>query len=98
MNPLLYLVQFNYEGRGFSLDGVFICEADKYIAALGKEVYLGEVAGKHSEVVLTLDTAMIEVINEDQAFITQMQEQLGKEWSVGYNPIQMLADAEEDEE
>lgn len=73
-------------GRMGDLQGLFIAEESDIEKILGKEVYFGEVLGKHSEVYGTVDDNDIEVVSEDQEKIEWLENLLGSTVS-GYNPL-----------
>tara|TARA_Y100000310_G_scaffold321360_1_gene378878 strand:+ start:3846 stop:4022 length:177 start_codon:yes stop_codon:yes gene_type:complete len=47
-------------GRMGNLDGIFIAESDDLDAIMGKDIYFGEILGKHSDIILTLEKSCIE--------------------------------------
>ena len=53
------------------LHGVFVCDHELMENAIGKEVYFGEVLGKHSEVVGDLSESTITMLTDDQDFIAK---------------------------
>lgn len=73
-------------GRMGDLQGLFIAEEADVQKVLGKEVYFGEVLGKHSEVYGTVDNNDIEVVSEDQEKVEWLENLLGSTVS-GYNPL-----------
>lgn len=88
------LVRFFWDfGRSGDIEGVFVCTKIELETAIGKEVYFGEILGKHSEVCGTLDEDDVEILSEDQDFIAKFIEIVG---SSGYNPLAYLQ--KEDEE
>lgn len=79
-------------GRMGSLDGLFILDADawadwKYSEAHGVEFWHGDVLGKHSEIVVTIDPEDYKVKSEDQEFIAKLEGLLGTHIS-GLNPLE----------
>lgn len=74
-------------GRHGRVDGLFTVEEADLKAALGKEVYFGEILGKHSEVMGTLEESEFEMLTDDAAFIT-LFEKYGCE--SGRNPLNYL--------
>lgn len=56
-------------GRQGELHGVFAASDDDIQNAIGRDVYFGEVLGKHSEVHGTLDVGDLEKLDADQEFI-----------------------------
>jgi hypothetical protein len=77
-------------GRMGSVDGLFITTKEALEAAYGKEVYFGEILGKHSEIYGTLDEEDITILTEDQDFITKFIEIMGGGDISGYNPLSYL--------
>lgn len=50
------LWKFSWDcGRGGNVESVFVADGDEVRNAIGKEVYFGEILGKHSEVYGTLE-------------------------------------------
>lgn len=84
-------------GRMGDVDGLFIADKDIMKKAIGKQVYFGEILGKHSEVYGTLDENDLEIKSEDQEFIKKFEEVLGKDFSQGYNPLDYIDDYCEDD-
>ena len=92
------LAQFFWDcGRSGNVSGVFICTKQQIADAVGKEVYFGEILGKHSEVYGTLDEGDIEILSDDQYFISLMLEIFPDGEISGYNPLSYVQETEEDE-
>ena len=70
--------------RSGVLEGVFLAEPEDIERVIGKEVYFGEVLGKHSEVYGTVDEKDIELITDNQE-VVKIFEDYNLEF--GYNPI-----------
>jgi hypothetical protein len=83
-------------GRMGEVEGMFVSSRDELEKAYGKEVYFGEILGKHSEVYGTLDRCDIEIKTDDQAFIAKFEEIMGGGTISGYNPLSYLRDDEEE--
>jgi hypothetical protein len=90
----LYKFQANY-GRYGTLEGVFVEDEERVARAIGKNVYFGEVLGKHSEVDLDLQEYHFKVMTEDQTFIHQFEKLA---LATGYNPFDYMEDEEDNEE
>lgn len=91
------LVRFYWDcGRQGSVEGLFVTQQEVLDKAYEKDVYFGEILGKHSEVYGTLDREDIEVVSEDQDFIEKLVDLLGVDIS-GYNPLDYIRDDEEEE-
>lgn len=84
-------------GRSGNLSGLFIAEESEVDNILGKEVYFGEVLGKHSEVYGTVDAEDIEIVSEDQEKVEWLENLLGSTVS-GYNPLDYYYEPEDDDE
>jgi hypothetical protein len=77
-------------GRQGSVGGIFISNEKTISAALGKNCYLGEVLGKHSEIYGTLDEKDLTVLTDDQDFIEKFEKYIGK--STGHNPLNYISE------
>jgi hypothetical protein len=84
-------------GRMGDLSGVFVAKAEDVENIIGQEVYFGEVLGKHSEVVMTIEDDNFTLVTNDEKFI-EMFEDCGLE--NGHNPFDFIDsdDYDEDEE
>jgi hypothetical protein len=76
-------------GRMGDVEGLFIADEEDVAEAIGKEVYFGEILGKHSEVYGTLDEGDLEKIDIDSETIEKLIPHLGLHWS-GYNPLNYM--------
>lgn len=101
------IVEFFWDcGRMGDLSGLFICDKQNLKFIEGKEVYFGEVLGKHSEISGTISADDFVIKTEDQEFIQKFIEIMGDgTYSVesdstftisGYNPFDYI-DISEDE-
>ena len=79
-----------------NVDGLFIADKEIVEKAIGKQVYFGEILGKHSKVYGTLDENDLEIKSEDQDFIKKFEEVLGEDFSQGYNPLDYIDDCDDD--
>jgi hypothetical protein len=94
---MLKLFSFYWDcGRVGSLEGLFIATQDEVDRAIGKQVYFGEVLGKHSEIYGSIDPEDITVVSEDQEKIQWLRGIFGDCVS-GYNPLEYISDSEEEE-
>lgn len=66
--------------------GLFAADEESVRDAVGKQVYFGEILGKHSEIYGTLNKEDLTVLTEDQDFIEKAEE-CGLLPS-GYNPLE----------
>lgn len=84
------LVEFFWDcGRMGDVIGLFVTTQKDLDEAYGKEVYFGEILGKHSDVYGTFEEKDIKVISEDSIFIEQLTHLLGDDIS-GYNPLNYI--------
>jgi hypothetical protein len=82
-------------GRHGDLSGVFVAEQEDVKNLIGKEIYFGEVLGKHSEVILKLKEEHLTEVTTDEKFIELFEKY---DLSNGYNPFDYYEENEEDEE
>lgn len=88
---------FNWDcGRMGVVDGCFIAEDEEVKKAIGRQVYLGEVLGKHSEVYGRLDEEDLKVVTSDPLVIKELIK--GGDNICGYNPLDYIDEAEEEDE
>ena len=74
------LYSFCWEcGRMGDLEGLFIAEENEVKKLIGKEIYFGEVLGKHSEIYGDLEEKDITVKSDDQEFIAKLREIIGRD-------------------
>ena len=95
------IVDFCWDcGRMGDVEGLFVTTKETLQAALGKEVYFGEILGKHSEIYGTLEKDDVEILTDDQEFIEKFIEIMGDGTISGYNPLEYISydDDDEDEE
>lgn len=86
----LYRFSENY-GRMGHLSGVFVADDSDVAHAIGKEVYFGEVLGKHSSISCLLTPENLKLITEDANVVEVIEKH--SLWS-GHNPLNHI---EEDE-
>ena len=92
------LVKFNLDyGRMGNLDGLFVTDIEELDRLYGKEVYFGEVLGKHSEVYATMKADQFTVKSDDAAFIDKLVDIIGSDTISGYNPFCFIEEEEYDE-
>jgi hypothetical protein len=93
------LARFYWDyGRMGELNCIFIAEEEDVYNLIGKEIYFGEVLGKHSEVEGTIEERDITIISEDQDFINKCEEVFGSKTISGYNPLNYIEEEEEEKE
>jgi hypothetical protein len=93
----IYSFYWNY-GRGGSVSSIFIATKEDVAKLIGKDVYFGEILGKHSEVYGNIKDEDIKLLTDNQEFIKQFEEILGENFSTGYNPFDYLSDDPEDDD
>lgn len=80
------------------VEGLFIAEETDVSAALGKDVYFGEILGKHSDISGTLDAEDLTVMSDDQEFISKVEQVFGTTCLSGYCPLDYLSEDEDEDE
>lgn len=86
------LYKFNFDcGRMGELNGIFIADSKDVESVIGKEVYFGEVLGKHSEIYGTIDEGEIKLITDDPEVVSLMEE---NNISTGFNPLDYVEESE----
>lgn len=85
------LVSFKWDcGRMGDVTGLFVCDNTVLEEAYGRDVYFGEILGKHSEIYGTLDRKDITLKSDDQAFIEKLVDVVGSDTISGHNPLGYL--------
>lgn len=85
------IAQFYWDcGRMGDVEGIFVCHAEDLDAAYDKDVYFGEILGKHSEVYGVLGKDDITILTDDQDFIRKFETIIGTGTVSGYNPLDYL--------
>lgn len=82
-------------GRSGKLESIFVADAKEIENVFGREVYFGEVLGKHSEIYGTLEAGDFTLLTEDKSFIELFEKHIG---TVGYNPFDYIEEDEEEDE
>lgn len=80
-------------GREGYIEGLFVATKDEAGGLVGKQVYFGEVLGKHSEIYGEIESDEITQVPLDDESITKVAAVLGDTWS-GYNPLHYLREEE----
>jgi hypothetical protein len=82
------LYQFSWDcGRMGTLEGLFIADASAVKKLYDKNVYFGEVLGKHSEIEGTIEVGDIVLKSDDAALIEQLEEMFPRPTLCGHNPL-----------
>lgn len=92
------LYKFSWDcGRQGYVEGLFIAEELDVENAIGKEVYFGEILGKHSEVYGVIEDGEIQEVKVSETTVKEMEEVLGCDIS-GYNPLGYIEEYEDEDE
>lgn len=79
----IYRFTLDYGRHGF-LSGVFSADDSDVEKIIGERIYFGEVLGKHSEVVATMEPKMFTLLTSDPDFVAKFDEY---RLDNGYNPF-----------
>lgn len=82
------LYRFDFRTYYSNTEGLFIAEESAVKAAIGQEIYLGEIEGKHSEVYGPLEETDLNVVTDDPAFIAQFEKLFPS--GFGINPLNYI--------
>ncbi len=91
------LYEFEWSFRGGNVCGRFLATAEDVENITNKEVYFGEILGKHSEIYGRMDEGDIKLVTDNQEFIS-MAAKIRVCLESGYNPFHYLSEEEESEE
>ena len=80
-------------GRQGEVEGRFLATKEEVNNAIGKEIYFGEILGKHSEIYGKLEKNEIKIITDNQDFL-KMAEDLEINLSSGFNPLSYIQEEE----
>lgn len=83
-------------GRSGELSGIFVADSLDVGRAIGSNIYLGEVLGKHSDIKGILDAADINLKCKDSLFVAYFEEIFGQGYSMGINPVAHFLESEVD--
>lgn len=72
-----------------SLEGLFVADEIEVKELIGKEVYFGEVLGKHSEIYGVIEEQDIQEVKVSEITIEEIKKALGCNIS-GYNPLEYI--------
>lgn len=94
MTEKLGIYRFHWDcGRQGDLKGIFIASNKDVKSILGKDIYFGEILGKHSEVYGTIEEGEITLLTDNEEAV-KVARDFGL--SSGYNPFDYIGE-EEDE-
>lgn len=85
------LWKIEWDLRNGTLYGMFLATDKEVKSLVGKELYVGEENGKHSEVCWTVEDGEIELFSDDKYVISHVK-------PFGYNPFDYLGEQEETED
>jgi hypothetical protein len=83
-------------GRMGILDGLFIATQEQVDDIIGKNVYFGEVLGKHSEIEGIVEKDEIKLISDNFKLVTKLEKIFDSETLCGYNPVHIYKELLED--
>ena len=82
----LYRMHFDC-GRMGAISGCFFSDDEKVASLAGKNIYFGEVLGKHSEVNGTLDNTDIVLVTDNPDIVNPLRACISSDTLSGYNPF-----------
>lgn len=85
-------------GRQGEVEGTFIASQEDVDKVIGKNVYFGEILGKHSEVYGVIGAEDIREVSNDPKAVELLREIFGEDTISGYNPLEYVEESEEDNE
>ncbi|MFW6377366.1 MAG: hypothetical protein ACOCZ5_01845 [bacterium] len=88
MNKFLYNFHW-YCGRQGDVEGLFVATEEEIKNLIGKEVWFGEILGKHSEIYGVIEEGEIEKLDISSVAVEEVSKHLGRNWS-GYNPLDYI--------
>ena len=92
---MYYLWNFYWDcGRMGELTGLFVATEEEIEDIIGKEIYFGEILGKHSEIFGKIKSGDITKVDLDSETVTKVSKVLGIVWS-GHYPFDYIEDLKE---
>lgn len=85
------LWKFDWNGCYALIGGIFKATDDEVESIIGKELYLGEVEGKHSDVYGTIERDEITLISDNPVVVEAVP-------TFGYDPVAYIRDQEQEDE
>lgn len=81
-------------GRMGYLEGLFIASESELSPIIGKDIYFGEVLGKHSEIFCEASWDNIKLVSDDTDFINKLMDIVtdGYRTVSGYSPLDYFDD------
>ncbi len=91
------LYKFHWEVRRMGyVEGMFVATEKEIEDAMGKNIYFGDILGKHSEIYGVLEKNDLMVLSEDQEFIKKLLEIFNNKFTIsGYNPLAYIQEDDE---
>jgi len=83
-------------GRAGNLKGLFAAEQEEVEAVFGKDLFFGEVLGKHSDVTVSFGPEDITKIDVDHSTVCTLIDAFGTNSFCGFNPLDQYNDQVED--
>lgn len=90
MKTGIYRFYVDY-GRGFGVEAVFAATDEEVASIMGKEIYFGEICGKHSEITATPTEQNLTLLTDDQIVVEAF---IKFGFESGHNPVSYAQDAE----
>ena len=92
------LYKFSWDcGSMGDLDGLFVATHEEVDEIIGKEVYFGEVLGKHSEIFGVIEESDIKLLTTDPLIVGTMEQYVTYRGAIcGYNPVALYRAADDD--
>jgi len=89
------IYEFHWDcGSMGDVEGLFVADIEDVEKAIGREVYFGEILGKHSEVYGVLELNDLAMKTDDQDFIEKFESIMGEGFYSGHNPLHYLSEEE----
>ena len=79
-------------GRQGDVSGIFVADVIDVESAIGREIYFGEILGKHSEVYGVLNKSDLELKSDDQDFVSKFISIMGDGTVSGHNPLTNISE------
>lgn len=79
-------------GRMGEIKSIFVADSEDVENAIGKEVYFGEILGKHSDVNGVLESGEIKLVTIDEHVIRLFED---FDLKCGYNPLHYISEEDE---
>lgn len=89
MSEGLYRFEVDF-GRMGIVSGAFIEKKKEVSLLVGKNVFLGDALGKHSDVSITIENEHLTLITDDIDLLEFLKKENGSKNIAGYNPLDYL--------